>query len=201
HGFNDAPTTFADIKAVFVNITNWLARPRPAVQLILERSTFSQDEATANANFDGAILVTVDGLKPNQFPGGGITTLSPWVAQLQNWAPTLTPSDPTGLEITPIGIHSDDPTLSDRLQRFTFTYRVRFTNVGTAFGFMQPTRIIQVNAALTSAAMVGSLTDFAFIQLVKSANPFMLDLAGGNTTVWLSSDVRVFPVVAGAPGS
>lgn len=197
HGFNDVPATFADIKTVYANITNWLARPRPVIQLILDRSTFSQDEATANPDFNGAILVTVDGLKPNQFPGGGITTLSPSTAQLQSWVPTITLADPTGLEITPISIHSDDPTLSDRLQRFTFTYRVRFTNVSTAFGFTQPTRTIQVNAALTSSAVVGSLTDSALIQLVKSANPFMLDLANNNPTPWLSSDVRVFRAVAG----
>jgi hypothetical protein len=37
----------------------------------------------------------------------------------------------------------------------------------------------------------------AWLELVKSADPFMLKLADGNTTYWLSSDVRVFHVVAG----
>lgn len=195
-GYLGAETTFANIKAVFANITEWLARPTPTLNLILERSTFSQDEATANPDFDGAILVTVDGLKPSQFPGGGITTLSPSPAQLAGWAPAVTLVDPTGLVIEPIGLDSDDPTLPERLQRFTFTYRVHFAGAA-AFGFAEEFRNIRVDAALTSDAVVAPLTDSAWIQLVKSANPFMLDLAGGNTTTWLSSDVRVFPVVAG----
>lgn len=196
-GLSAAPEIFENIKTAFGNITVWLARPRPAIQMILERSTFSQDEATANPDFDGAILVTVDGLKPNQFPGEEITTLVPSPEQLQNWAPHITPSDPTGIEINPIGINSDDPELPDRLQRFTFTYRVRFTDVAAAFGFMQPIRNIPVAAALNSAAVSAPLTDSAIIQLVESANPFMLDLADGNETPWLSSDVRVFRAVAG----
>lgn len=196
HGFNDAPATFADIKAVFVNITNWLARPRPAIQLILERSTFSQDEVTASPNFDGAILVYVDGLKPNQFPGTGISTLSPSQAQLNSWAPTVTPVGTTDFEIVPTDVDSDDPLIEDRLQRFTFTYRVHFTN--PTFGFMGPSLNVPVDAALNSPAVSGTLTDSAIVQLVKSANPFMLDLDNGNQTAWLSSDVRVFRAVAGA---
>ena len=46
-GFAGAEQTFADIKAVFVNIAQWLARSRPAITLILERSTFSEDEVSA----------------------------------------------------------------------------------------------------------------------------------------------------------
>jgi hypothetical protein len=194
HGFNDAPATLATIKQVYVNITNWLARPRPAITLILERSTFSQDEAMAQPDFVGAILVTVDGLKPNQFPNGGITTLSPSMLQLHNWAPTITPVDPTGLTITPVGVSSDDPLLPDRLQRFTFSYTVSLANA--AFGFGTPFKTIEVDASLTSTAVSNPLTDRAWIQLVKAANPFELDLDNNNQTAWLSSDLRVFPVVA-----
>ncbi|MCP5515808.1 MAG: hypothetical protein H7A45_00955 [Verrucomicrobiales bacterium] len=199
HGFNDAPAVFDDIRAVFVNIANWLARPRPKIQLILERSTFSQAEAAADPSFAGAMLVTVDGLKPNQFPGGGISSLSPDPAQLAAWAPVLTPLEPAGLSLVPTGVASDDPGLNDRLQRITFIYRVVANPA--AFGFAGDFNHVQVDASLTSPAAAAPLTDSAQITLVKSANPFMLDLANGNPTPWLSSDVRVFPVVAGAPGS
>ena len=90
---------------------------------------------------------------------------------------------------------SDDPSLPPRLQRFTFTYELRTT--GVAFGFAGTFNTVRVDAALVGAALPAPLTDFAFIQLVKSANPFMLDLADGNATPWLSSDLRVFRVVAG----
>lgn len=190
-----AEATFAKIKAVFNNITNWLARPRPVTQIILERSTFSQDEAAATPSFPGAVLVAVDGLKPSQFPGGGITTLSPSSAQLASWAPSLTLATPLGLTLVPTAVASDDPTLPDRLQRITFTYQLQIT--AAAFGFGGPVNTVRVDASLTSSAVSAPLNDFAFLQLVKSANPFMLDLANGNTTPWLSSDLRVFRVVAG----
>ncbi len=196
YGFPGAEATFADIKTVYANIVAWLALPRPALNLGLERSTFSQDEATANPNFDAAIFITIDGLKPNQYPGGGITTLSPSAAQLASWAPVITPEDTTGLTITPTSVSSDDPTLPDRLQRITFTYRL--SAAGTAFSAFAATfRILRIDASLTSPAASAPLTDFAWIELIKAGNPFMLDLDGGNTTTWLSSDVRVFPVVAG----
>jgi len=196
HGFAHpgAEARFADIKQVYVNITNWLARPRPAIQLILERSTFSQAEASANSNFDGAILIIVDGLKPSQFPGGGITSLSPGSFQ-PAWAPTITPVDPQGLSFVPTAVASDDPALPDRLQRFTFTYRVVVNP--PAFGFGGNSKNIRIDASLTTSAAAAALTDSAWIQMTKSANPFMLDLANNNDTAWLSSDVRVFPVVAG----
>jgi hypothetical protein len=193
HGFNDAPTVRDTINAVYVNITNWLARPRPSIGLILERSTFSQDEVMANPLFPGAFLVTIDGLKPNQFPGGPISHTGPLMGAETNWAPHVTSLDPN-ITITPTRVDSDDPMLLDRLQRITFTYDV--TIAGGAFGFGTPFNTIEVDASLTSPAAPAALTDKAWIQLVKSANPFMLDLDNNNTTSWLSSDVRIFPVVA-----
>nr|BBD50175.1 hypothetical protein [Haliea sp. ETY-M] len=192
-----AEETFADIKAVFVNITRWLAKPRPVVQLILERSTFSQDEATADGTFSGALLVTVDGLKPGHFPGGGVTTLSPSQAQLDAWAPEITLEDDSGITIQPSAVDSDDPTLLERVQRFTFTYDVTI-DPATAFAFAGENRALFVDALLTPGGGLDPLDDRAWIVLVKAANPFMLDLANGNDAHWLSSDVRVFKVVAGS---
>ena len=189
-----AAGVYDDIKQVFVNIANWLAKPRPNLQLILERSTISQDEATADPEFDNAILVTVDGVRPGQFPNGPITSLgSP--PQLVDWAPTVTFPDGSGLAAVPTKVDSDDPSLSDRLQRFTFSYRVE-VDVPTAFSFNGEVQEFGVIAALTPVAG-DQQTDSAIMQLVTSANPFMLDLANGNTTTWLSSDLRVFPVVTG----
>lgn len=185
---------FSDIQAVYINIANWLARPTPAIGLILERSTFSQDEVNATSSFPAAIYVTVDGLKPSQFPGGGITTLTPTAAQLAQWAPAVTATGaPIGVVATAVA--SDDPPLADRLQRFTFTYTVNFT--GNAFGFAGTVDTVSVGASLTTSAASAPLTDSGWLELVKGANPFMLDLADGNTTYWLSSDIKVFHVVAG----
>jgi hypothetical protein len=188
-GLSSVALTYADIKQVYVNITTWLARPRPAVTLILERSTFSQDEVTATPSFAQAVYVTVDGLKPSQFPNGGMGALT-------GWAPSVTVGDTTPLTFTPTDVASDDDLAADRLQRITFTYRADFG--GGAFGFGGPTKTVPVNLSLTTPAVVAPLTDGAMAELVKSANPFMLDLADNNTTTWLSSDIKVFHVVAGS---
>jgi hypothetical protein len=92
-------------------------------------------------------------------------------------------------------VDSDDPTLSDRLQRFTFTYDISLASAAFAFG-PPPFESIEIDASLTSLARPTPLTDRAWIELVKAVNPFELDLANGNQTPWLSSDFRVFPVVA-----
>jgi hypothetical protein len=194
-GLSTNAAAFADIQAVYINITNWLARPKPAISLILERSTFSQDEVTATPSFPAAIFVTVNGLTPSRFPNGGITTLSPSAASLMQWAPAVNVGGGFPITVTPTGVESDDPNLSNRLQLFTFLYQVNFT--GNAFGFGGNAATVPVNASLTASAAPTALTDMAWIELVKSANPFMLDLADGNTTSWLSSDVKVFHVVAG----
>jgi hypothetical protein len=189
------PGAFADIKAVFVNIADWLARPKPAITIVLERSTFSQDEANAQPQYDGVILVYVDGLKPSQFPGGPLDDLTPSAMDLGNWAPDLTFAEPAGLSIVPIGVDSDDPALPERLQRFTFSYGLTI-NAASAFAFAETFNTIQLDAVLDALEVSAPLTDRAWIQLVKSANPFSLDL-DNNDTAWLSSDLKIFPVVAG----
>jgi hypothetical protein len=186
HGFNDNLAVFNDIKAVYVNIANWLARAKPTITLNLERSTFGQDEVTANPLFGGAIRVVVDGLKPSQFPSGPVTT-GPFHTA---WAPVVSPSAGF-IAITPVGVSSDDPGMPDRVQRFTFTYNVQFSS--TTFA----SQVVAINASLATPAAPMPLIDSAFFQLVTTANPFMLDLDGGNTTHWLSSDLKVFRVVAG----
>ena len=193
-GLSDNAPALDDIKAVYVNITNWIARPQPTITLILERSSFSQAEAPPGTSLDGAILVTIDGLKPDQFPGGGVTSLGT-PAGLAAWAPTVTVPAGVPIAIEPTHIDSDAPTLPPRLQRFTVTYRVRFT--GDAFNFPNPVNNQPVKATLTTPAASSALTDLAWLQLVKSASPYMLDLADGNTTTYLSSDIKVFRVVEG----
>ena len=191
-----AEATYADIKAVFINIARWIARPKRQIQIVLERSTFGEEEVDADNIFEGAVYVIVDGLKPNQFPGGGITNFAETnISTLENWAPALMPNGVNGLHIEPTSVDSDDPSHADRVQRVTFTYRVRFQG-NAAFNFMTDFLNVEVNGLL-SPTEGGDLADIAWMQLVKAANPFMLDLDSPNSKTWLSSDVRVFNVVAG----
>ncbi|MFM5949596.1 MAG: hypothetical protein ACKOPM_10270 [Novosphingobium sp.] len=210
HGFNDDAAVFDQIKQVYRNITTWLARPKPSIQLILERSSFSKDEAlAAPANtFGGVVLVTVDGLRPSQFPGGALTAgLS--VAQIQARAPQITVAGSGQVHIEATAVSTDDNFANDRLQRITFTYQVRFSNVNATFNPIASFEHVQIDATLTNpAAFPAPLTDRAWLTLIQGANPFMLDLDGGNQTTWLSSDIKVFrvrqgnglPAVPGVPG-
>ncbi|HEY6236313.1 MAG TPA: hypothetical protein VIW69_14535 [Candidatus Elarobacter sp.] len=193
HGFQFNPPGVLDgIKTFFVNMAVWLAGPKPAMTLAVDKSTFGNDEvgATPSGQFPDALFVIVDGLKPSQFPGGGIGMLgaSPMVAA---WAPTI-PSPRAGITITATSVASDAPPLIDRFGRFTFAYEVSFTDAAATFGYPSPPDELVVPIAAALPAPGGALNASALLELVKSADPFFSNLHDGNTTSWLSSDVRVF---------
>jgi len=195
-GFSEANPDFQDIKAFFVNITTWLARPTPRIQLIVERSTYSEDEVNSNSTFENAILVTVDGLPPSAFIDGPIDTANPSQTLLEKWAPTITVGGGANITITPKApIFSDDPSFYNRLQRFTFRYDVTFTDPASTFDFDDSPQVVPILASLQSTTGV-DVQQAALLQLTRSSNPFMLDSVAGETPHWLSTDLRCFQVTA-----
>jgi kumamolisin len=164
--------------------------------IVLDRSTYGQDEVTqTGGSFPAAAFVIVDGLRPNDFPGGGITTLSPTAtpAQLAPWAPTIpSPSlisgASSGITFTPTAVSSDDPLLPPGVQRFTFAYDVTVP----AGIFMPPNTFpetLTINASLASAAAPTPAS--APIELIAAADPFFSSESNGGLS-WLSDDLRVF---------
>ncbi|HEY7773104.1 MAG TPA: hypothetical protein VIC26_07970, partial [Marinagarivorans sp.] len=197
NGFAAANPDFADIKSVFVNITKWLAKPEPRMQLIVERSTFSEDEVNSNSTFQDAIFITVDGLAPSHFINGPIDTHNPSQELLEQWAPIITVEGAPNITITPRApIFSDDASFYNRLQRFTFRYDIEFTNPSETFDFDDSPRNITIEARLQSTYENINITKNAILQLTKSSNPFMLDSVAGETPHWLSTDLRSFHVTA-----
>lgn len=174
----------------------------PSMTMILDRSTFSQDEVPlSGATFPAALFVIVDGVRPTEFPGGGITTLSPTLTQLEQWAPSIpSPVAPggggvTNIQVTPTQVSSDDPSLGPEAQRFTFTYKVVFPDQ-TAFGYPgSGAEILMLTASL--AATTGKLSVSADIELIKAADPYFSNEAAGNV-YWLSEDLRVFNAEQGS---
>jgi hypothetical protein len=167
---------------------------RKELTIVLDRSTFGQNEVTATKGlFPAALFVTVDGLKPSEFPHGGITTLSASATQLEQWAPSIpapkAPGGVTNIEFIPTAVSSDDPGLSAEVQRFTFTYEVKFPD-GSAFGYpgTEP-EILTIEAQL--AATSGGLLASAEIELVKAADPYYSSESHGGLS-YLSEDLRVF---------
>jgi hypothetical protein len=169
---------------------------QPAMTFIMQRSTFGQDEVTATGGvFQQAFFIIVDGLTPSDFPGSGITTLSPTQAQLNSWAPSI--PDPTGsagptnITITPSAVSSDDPSLGPEVQRFTFTYIVTFPDL-TAFTGPPASdfpEVLTLNASL--AATTGGLAASTQIELITAADPYFSSESNGGL-YWLSEDLRVF---------
>jgi hypothetical protein len=163
--------------------------------IVLDRSTFGQDEVTqTGGSFPAAAFVLVDGLKPSDFPGGGITTLSPTAtpAQLAAWAPAIpSPSLPSGassgITFTPSAVSSDNPSHPPGVQRFTFTYDV--TVPSSVFSSGTFPELLTINASLTSAAAPTPAS--AQIELIAAADPFFSSESNGGLS-WLSDDLRVF---------
>jgi len=181
-------------KALLAALQN-LSIPR-ALTIVIDRSSYGQDEVTqTGGSFPAAAFVIVDGLKPADFPGGGITTLSPTAtpAQLAAWAPTipapvLAGGASSGITFTPKALASDDPSLPAAVQRFTFTYDVTVPSSVFAAPNSFP-QTVSITASLAGPS--APAPDSAEIELIAAADPFFSSESNGGLS-WLSDDLRVF---------
>jgi hypothetical protein len=177
------------------------AEYQKSLTIILQRSTFSQDEVSeVGGTFAQALFVTVAGLTPSDFPGLNANTIvSPSSAQLGQWAPKFAPltgpgGAATNIQITPTSVASDDPLVGPHVQLFTFTYQLAFTDQGqAAFGLAGA-----YPQYLALEATLAPLAAFQQIELIKAADPFFSSEANGGTTIE-SEDLRVFYAWEGGP--
>jgi hypothetical protein len=174
-----------------------------SMTFIMDRTTFGEDEVTANSSFNQGFFVVVDGLKPSDFPGGGITTTSltppPTQAQLNAWAPAVpSPVGPggvaTNIVITPTAVSSEGPSLSAEVQRFTFTYQVTFPDLSAFNLFASYPRLLTLNASLAVSGVPDASAQF---ELVTAADPFFSSESNGGLS-YLSADLRVFYAIQGS---
>ncbi|MEV5011929.1 S53 family peptidase [Streptomyces sp. NPDC055692] len=177
-------------------LTALQARFTKDVTIVTDRSTFGMDEITAMltvsspAVINDAFYVTVDGFTPAQL---GITSASPTTTQLEAWAPRFTTA-PTvsGMSISPTGFKPELPSLPAQPQRFTFTYRVAFTDTtGFTANVLPVTLTASTHGVIGEAAVL--VTGQAAIELIENSNPFMVD----GPVSWLSTDLRVFQIHPG----
>ena len=174
----------------------------PQITLVLDRTRFTKSEVIAPLpkSFDDAFYVLVEGLKPADL--GLLTTadLDPVVLEAKQLAPrvdlllagvklaaTKAVVQELLLELTPF-----DP---NAVQRLTFVYRMVFDAPddfpSDAVGAIEATAIAVAKLADGSETYTASGT----ITLANPPHPYMLD----GDTFWLSTDLRVFKVVAGQP--
>jgi hypothetical protein len=177
-----------------------------SMTFIMQRTTFSQDEvAAAGGVFNQAFFVVVDGLTPGDFPGGGInlTTLTPPPSptQLKVWAPVIQSpvgpgGGPTNITFTPTAIASEGPSLSQEIQRFTFTYQATFSTPTPFTTF--PAADFPMALTLTASLAVSGISDASSeIELIEAADPYFSSESNGGL-FYLSEDLRVFYAIQGS---
>jgi hypothetical protein len=147
---------------------------------VTNRSEISKDEALAliasGQHIKDAFYVIVQGLAPSAL---GIITAHPSGAQLNAWAPKITPSPvPAGLTISVSDMALEDGNLGN-VQRITFGYTIAFSS---AAAFTAEDVFIALGASIAGLSATSSL------DLTTRQHPYMV----AGATSWLSADTRVF---------
>jgi hypothetical protein len=165
---------------------------RPGLSLVIDRSTFGQDEVLAlltqqtPAVIPEAFWVIVEGFTAQDLGLNAGNLGSPPVVPTVTLSPAM-----SAISVQFIGpVVPEDPTLPPTPQRFRFGFRVSFAS-DADFGFAGDFEIATVSATFT--AIGETVAAAGLIELVKKANPYLLD----GLTSWLSIDLRVFRLRSG----
>lgn len=157
--------------------------------VVTDRSTFSKEEVEAlggggQATFTNALYVHYDGFIHTEL------TATPTVAL--TWVDDGSAIDSADLTLVPAGrLQEIEPGFADAAQRITYPFHVRFHNLDTFLGFTDR-RLVRATFS------VGGLTCTETIDLTYAPNPYMIDIdPAENNPAWLSTDVRVFPMLTG----
>src|SRR5438105_2923312 len=188
-------------------------------QLIVDKSTFGEDEVSVQSTYAPAYWVAVDGFTANELgfhspsdlnsatpsPAPNVSVsidaaLNPSLTAAQ--ISTIAAHLPTVSQLGPLPVVATDPTLAPLTQRFLYPYTISFGS-NAAFGALQLDQAAVLT--LTATFTVGSTTrtDSAALELVKGENPFYTDVdpTTPSRPVWLSFDLRFFKVVVPAGGT
>ena len=157
--------------------------------IVTDRSTFSKEEVEAlggggQATFTNAVYIQYDGFIHTEI------TTTPDIEV--TWADDGSPVSDADITLVPAGrLQEIEPGFADTTQRITFPFHVRIS-ASSAFSSFTDRRGVRVTARL------GSLTCIETLDLTYSPNPYMIDIDPVEANpAWLSTDVRVFPVLAG----
>ena len=159
---------------------------------VIDRSTFGQDEVLAllslqnPAQIPEAFWVVVDGYTAAELGLNAGNLNAPPIVPAVTLAPGM-----TAMSVQFIGpVVPEDPTLPPTPQRFRFGFTVQFTS-DADFGFAGDFQLVTLGSTLTAVGV--TVTAAGLLELIKAANPYLLD----GPTSWLSIDLRVFHVQAG----
>jgi hypothetical protein len=179
--------------------TNPLPSLLPACSLILDRSTFGKDEVNSlggSATFTDALYVVLEGFTGDELGlNSGNLNSPPNVLTFSGSFPGL-----SGVTLpfdVATGVQMEDSTNFQTIQRITFPFNIRFTNLNAFIGIPANPGFadfaIAVTVAITATGIYPTLSvssSSAEIELVLQADPYMT----AGETFWLSNDMRVFSV-------
>nr|MDJ0642378.1 galactose oxidase early set domain-containing protein [Erythrobacter sp.] len=157
-------------------------------RVIADRSSFSEEEVQAlgggtNANFSKALYVDFDGFLNSELQGNPSFALK-WTDG------TDVPTDQITLQFAGRQTEANPPH-PDIPTRITYAFDVVFPDMDAFTGWID-------RKDFTVEFDLGGHKCSARIKLMKSANPYMIDVEpGGNNPSWLSTDVRVFKIRPG----
>ena len=168
--------------------------------VVTDRSTFGKDEIDGLLHLQGspafipaAFYVVLDGFRASDL---GITSTT--LTGTPNVAPAITFNPGlNGLMAEVTACTAEDPDHLNLPQRFTWTYRARFTDTSD---FTQEIRTVAMTASMTSTSGI-TVAGQAVITLTLQPNPYEVD----GQTSWLSVDLQVFELplngaLASTPG-
>jgi hypothetical protein len=186
----------------------------PSCEFKVNKSTFGQDEITAQPSWAPAFWLAVDGCFHEWLGFNSQSDLS----NTPNPAPTITASIDAALnpgltsgqiatisanlptiQFGPLPVIAEDPALQRALQRFLYPYTVSFSSQN-AFNALNQHQfaVLTLNASITVGGAV-TLHSSAAIELTKGEDPYFtnVDVTHPGQPSWLSFDLRFFKVTAG----
>ncbi|MFP4896902.1 hypothetical protein [Paraburkholderia sp. EG304] len=160
---------------------------------IVQKSTFGEDEVNAilgqppaPAVVPDCFWVAVEGYSPADLGLSTGNLGNPPIKPGINITPSV-----SGLSFVCTGVTPEDLSLPPTLQRMRFAFAAVWTD-STAFGFTGDFEDVTLSASFTARG--STVTGQAQLRLTKQADPYVLNGA----TSWLSIDLRVFQITAGA---
>jgi hypothetical protein len=153
---------------------------------VTNRSEISKDEAQAlidsGQQIQDGFFVVIEGLAPSAL---SITTPTPSQAQLDAWAPKITPAqNPSGVKFSTADLALENSADLNQVQRVTFGYNISFSSVAA---------FTAEDVAITLNAAIAGLSCFSTLDLTTRQHPYMV----AGPISWLSADTRVFSLQPG----
>ncbi len=224
-GFGPAKTmpaaggVLADLQAFYANTVVWLAKPVQDCRLVLDKTTFGEDEVKSTALYPAAGWVEIDGASANDLGLTANNLANPPPGRLPAislaFDPTLSGAERAALQgmlQVEMQINSVQPVVPvvalnagnlGEAQTFFYPVAVSFagTNGFTLLGSGNTT-LVEVSATATT---VGGVTvgNSAELTLTSAEDPFFEDVDPTNPTQpsWLSFDLRFFKMAVTPEGT